>query len=332
MIGSVGVSAVQTAPLRFAGPAQAPAAASPAAPTPVSSGAVRVSAADAPQPPEALTALAMRAGAGAVAPVGGVEGFDLFSIIVESADAFSPAGERLGERGPSNARLRGDADQDGGADGRGGAGAATRFDDLTEEEQRAVEQLRERDREVRAHEQAHATVGGQYAGAPSYEYQTGPDGQRYAIGGSVAIDVAPVSGDPQATIQKMLVVEKAALAPAEPSAADRQVASVARATRMDAMAEARSEAQQERLSGADGSAAAAVVAAGAADAEPAAAAPVASPADLAARAAELGANPASAAAEPLRAELARAEISRAGYARAAAALAGAPAPSVTRAA
>ncbi|MEQ9335590.1 MAG: putative metalloprotease CJM1_0395 family protein, partial [Miltoncostaeaceae bacterium] len=29
----------------------------------------------------------------------------------------------------------------------------------------------------------HAAAGGQYAGAPSFTYQTGPDGKRYAVGG-----------------------------------------------------------------------------------------------------------------------------------------------------
>ena len=55
----------------------------------------------------------------------------------------------------------------------------------------------------------------------------GPDGNRYAIGGEVSIDVAPVDGDPEATIAKMEIVKAAALAPAEPSAQDRKVAAIA---------------------------------------------------------------------------------------------------------
>ena len=77
---------------------------------------------------------------------------------------------------------------------------------------------------MRVHEQAHASVGGQYAGSPSYEYQRGPDGQNYAVGGEVQIDVAEIEGDPQATIEKMQTVRAAALAPAEPSGADRAIA------------------------------------------------------------------------------------------------------------
>lgn len=104
-------------------------------------------------------------------------------------------------------------------------------------EQREISELQARDQEVRTHEQAHATVGGRYAGAPSYEYQQGPDGKRYAVGGEVQIDLAPIPGDPAATIQKMQQVKAAALAPAEPSAADRSVASTAQQRLIAAQAE-----------------------------------------------------------------------------------------------
>lgn len=91
-------------------------------------------------------------------------------------------------------------------------------------EQQEIRELSARDMEVKAHEQAHAAIGGQYASAPSYSYERGPDGKQYAVGGEVQIDIAPVAGDPQATIQKMQQVRAAALAPAEPSAADRRIA------------------------------------------------------------------------------------------------------------
>lgn len=112
---------------------------------------------------------------------------------------------------------------------------------LTEEQRALIDQLKARDREVRAHEQAHAAVGGQYAGAPTYDLQQGPDGLSYAIGGEVSIDVAPVEGDPEATIEKMEIVERAATAPAEPSAQDLRVASQARAQAAEARATLASE-------------------------------------------------------------------------------------------
>ena len=108
---------------------------------------------------------------------------------------------------------------------------------LTEEEQKAVAELKKRDAEVRRHEQAHAAAGGQHAGAPSYKYTTGPDGQQYATGGEVSIDTAAVPGDPKATIDKMAQVKRAALAPGEPSPQDRAVAAQADATRAKAQAE-----------------------------------------------------------------------------------------------
>lgn len=89
-----------------------------------------------------------------------------------------------------------------------------------------VRRLAQRDREVRSHEAAHAAVGGSYAGSPSYEFKRGPDGKQYAVSGEVSIDVGKAS-NPEATIDKMQQVKAAALAPAQPSAADRSVAATA---------------------------------------------------------------------------------------------------------
>lgn len=98
---------------------------------------------------------------------------------------------------------------------------------LNEAETEQVAKLKKQDTEVRAHEQAHAAAGGQFAGAPQYQYETGPDGGQYAVSGHVSIDVSPVQGDPAATIQKMQVVKQAASAPSDPSAQDRSVAAKA---------------------------------------------------------------------------------------------------------
>ena len=108
-------------------------------------------------------------------------------------------------------------------------------------EKREIQQLKQRDQEVRAHEQAHAAVGGQYAGTPQYEFETGPDGKRYAVGGEVSIDIGK-ENTPEETLRKMQQVKAAALAPAEPSPQDLRVASEATQRAF----EARSEITEER--------------------------------------------------------------------------------------
>ncbi len=106
--------------------------------------------------------------------------------------------------------------------------ASEKTDELTSEEQKQVSELQKRDQEVRAHEMAHVAAGGQYVqGGAHFEFETGPDGKRYAVGGEVSIDASAVSGDPEATVRKMQVVRKAALAPANPSGKDRAVAASA---------------------------------------------------------------------------------------------------------
>lgn len=113
---------------------------------------------------------------------------------------------------------------------------------LTEDEQREVQELRERDREVRAHEQAHLAAAGQYArGGIQYTYERGPDSRMYAVGGQVSVDTSKVPGDPEATLRKAETLRRAALAPAEPSSQDRSVA--AEMTRM--ASEARREIATE---------------------------------------------------------------------------------------
>ncbi len=116
---------------------------------------------------------------------------------------------------------------------------------LTEEERQQVEHLKQRDREVRRHEQAHANAGGPYAGQPSYEYVSGPDGKQYAVTGQVSIDTGSVAGNPKATIRKMQTVKRAALAPMEPSSTDRAVAAAAEQAEREAKLELRQHKAEE---------------------------------------------------------------------------------------
>lgn len=110
------------------------------------------------------------------------------------------------------------------------------IDRYTPADKKLIEELKARDREVRAHEAAHKSAAGSLArGAPSYSFQRGPDGVNYAIGGEVQIDLSPVPGNPAATLRKAQQIRAAALAPAQPSAQDYAVA--AEAARMAAEAQ-----------------------------------------------------------------------------------------------
>ncbi len=120
-----------------------------------------------------------------------------------------------------------------------------REDQLTDEEKAEVQTLKERDREVRAHETAHASAGSGFTGTPSFEFATGPDGVRYAVGGHVDIDVSEVPDDPRATIAKMEVIQAAALAPARPSGQDRAVAAAAAAKAREASVELAKQEKEE---------------------------------------------------------------------------------------
>ncbi|WP_235935232.1 putative metalloprotease CJM1_0395 family protein [Undibacterium crateris] len=107
---------------------------------------------------------------------------------------------------------------------------------LSEEAKSLINQLKATDSEVRAHEFAHlAASGGLATGGPSFVYQKGPDGQRYAVGGEVNIDTSAGS-TPQETIQRARTIQAAALAPAEPSGQDFAVAAKARNMEQQAMA------------------------------------------------------------------------------------------------
>lgn len=118
--------------------------------------------------------------------------------------------------------------------------------ELTADEQQQVQELKQIDRKVRAHEQAHLAVGADLIrGGPNYSYQTGPDNQRYAVGGEVSIDTSPAR-TPEDTIPKAQHIRATALAPVDPSFQDRSVA--AQASRMESEARIAFAAQQREES------------------------------------------------------------------------------------
>ena len=110
--------------------------------------------------------------------------------------------------------------------------------EYTSEELAQLQDLRARDREVRAHEMAHLSAAGSHSrGGPSYTFDSGPDGRRYAVAGEVSIDTSEIAGDPAATLVKAQQVRRAALAPASPSAQDQKIAAQAAAMATQASAE-----------------------------------------------------------------------------------------------
>ncbi|MCB9496572.1 MAG: hypothetical protein H6686_06770 [Fibrobacteria bacterium] len=114
-----------------------------------------------------------------------------------------------------------------GSEAADGEGKNAQGDTLDQEESQQVQELEKRDREVRAHEQAHlAAAAGLARGGANFSYETGPDGKRYAVGGEVSISMR-TGKTPEETIRNARQVQSAALAPANPSAVDLQTAAAA---------------------------------------------------------------------------------------------------------
>lgn len=99
--------------------------------------------------------------------------------------------------------------------------------------QSEVQKYKAIEEKVKTHEMAHMSAGGGLAGSVSYQYTTGPDGKRYIVGGEVPITIK-TGKTPQETMMLMERVKGAALAPADPSSADRSVAAKAAAIAMQA--------------------------------------------------------------------------------------------------
>lgn len=122
--------------------------------------------------------------------------------------------------------------------------------ELSKEAQAQLDKLKARDTEVRQHEMAHlSAAGGLATSGPSYTYQRGPNGVNYAVGGEVNIDTSS-GGTPEETLSRAQTIQAAALAPANPSGADRAVA--ARASQMEQEARAEIAARQQQVSRAYG--------------------------------------------------------------------------------
>ena len=113
--------------------------------------------------------------------------------------------------------------------------------ELSDEALVELGKLKARDTQVRQHEQAHISAsGGLNISGASFTYQRGPNGISYAVGGDVKIDTSP-GHTPEETLARAEKIIDAALAPADPSPADRSIAAKAQNMAL----QARLEIQQQ---------------------------------------------------------------------------------------
>ena len=173
----------------------------------------------------------------------------MIQSIASSATQMSSSLESLSRLGTQASRTSGSVSVIGTTAGAEKS-ASGQVAQLTPEQQQEVEKLKQTDRKVRQHEQAHLVVGGNLViSGPTYTYQTGPDKQHYAVGGEVSIDTSPAH-TPAETIPKAEHIRATALAPADPSAQDQSVA--ANAGRMESEARIELAAQQREQSSTSG--------------------------------------------------------------------------------
>ena len=86
---------------------------------------------------------------------------------------------------------------------------------------RVLDKLKQSDSEIRKHEQAHASLGNTTSPI-SYNYQAGPDGKLYAVGGSVRLETS-IPDDPKQASYKLDRIAKASSGVVDPSGADAQI-------------------------------------------------------------------------------------------------------------
>ena len=95
---------------------------------------------------------------------------------------------------------------------------------------RVLEKFKQSDSDIRTHEQIHASIG--HTTTPiSYNYQQGPDGKMYAVGGHVRLDTS-IPDDPKAAAFKLDQIQRASSGPAELSSADVGISTQANLNKM----------------------------------------------------------------------------------------------------
>ncbi len=88
--------------------------------------------------------------------------------------------------------------------------------------ERVLEKFKNVDANIRSHEQAHASLT-TTTSPIQYNYQQGPDGKMYAVGGHVRLDTS-MPDDPKAAAIKLDQIKKSATANSDMSGADANIA------------------------------------------------------------------------------------------------------------
>ena len=115
--------------------------------------------------------------------------------------------------------------------------------------QKVIEELKRRDKEVRAHESAHgANPELVKFGSTQFDYTIGPDGKAYATGGRVILSTGS-SKTPEEALLKVEALKKASRAPGEPSSKDFQALNAAVAMEFEAMNRIYSASKERNESG-----------------------------------------------------------------------------------
>jgi hypothetical protein len=160
----------------------------------------------------------------------------------DSGEAESATDRRRGKKKPASEEVRIDATH-------GDKSALERMQQLQKKE--VIRTLREKDRDVRSAEYAKVSMLGKFRkGGPRFRYETGPDGQRYAIEGNVPVDLSPAES-PENSIRKARKIKNASLGVGEVSDSDRKVAAQAQLLEMQARAKIARDTF-ERISDEDG--------------------------------------------------------------------------------
>jgi len=161
------------------------------------------------------------------------------SSVIQTASAYASQwrSDASGKATEATEQEASDSRRDSRSDGISKKANAPRVGELSDTDRRQLEALKSTDRAVRAHEAAHMAAGGSLVtSGASFSFETGPDGQRYAVAGEVGIDTSK-GRTPEETLVRAQQIRAAALAPADPSGQDRSVAAAAAQMAADARAE-----------------------------------------------------------------------------------------------